>query len=116
MITFVDACMTLLTVPPLPAPNSFNTTRSSLRKSSLNSSPISSVSVRLLSAFARAPGICASPSEGLEPAFGAELRASPLTFLRFKVRALKASSMVQGEVRSGIEWGTDCEVGGSDSK
>ena len=43
MIAFVGTCKHLLTVPPLPQPSSFITSRSSLRRSSLNSTPISNV-------------------------------------------------------------------------
>lgn len=89
----MDACITLETVPPFPAPSSFNVTRSSLRRSRRNSRPISSVSVLLTSLFPTGPGACASPSVGLEVGLGAALRARPLTFLRFNVRAWNGSVM-----------------------
>jgi hypothetical protein len=98
IITFVPACMTLLTVPPFPAPSSFSTTKSSLLRSSLNSRPISRVSVLLLSAFPNAPGICESPSEGFDAFAGGALSASPLTFFRFKVLALNVSDIVVVEM------------------
>lgn len=91
IITFVAACITLLTVPPLPAPSSFKTMRSSLRKSNLNSTPISKVSV-LPTSFPSAPGICASPAEGT--AFFADgVNARFLVFLRLKVRDFLSSDM-----------------------
>lgn len=90
MTTLVAACCTLLTVPPLPAPSSFNTTRSSARKSNRNSTPISSVSPRSL-LFPIPPGICASPAEGLGVLGCAAFNANPLTFFLFIVRVLKAS-------------------------
>ena len=99
MTTLVPACMTLLTVPPFPAPSSFSTTRSSLLKSNLNSRPISSVSVLLLSMLPRAPGICESPSEGFGALAGGALNARPLTFLRLSVLALKGSDIVTAEGR-----------------
>jgi hypothetical protein len=92
MTTLVAACCTLLTVPPLPAPSSFMTTRSSDRKSRRNSTPISSVSPRSL--FPRAPGTCASPGDG-ETALGAgAFRAKPLMFFRFIVFVLKESAIL----------------------
>ena len=95
--TLVEACMTLLTVPPFPAPSSFRIMRSSLRRSSLNSRPISSVSVRLLSRFPRAPGICASPSDGLEALGAGLLRVSPLAFFLLKELGVKESDIVSIE-------------------
>jgi hypothetical protein len=97
--TFVPACMTLLTVPPFPAPSSFSTTKSSLLRSSLNSRPISRVSVLLLSVFPSAPGICESPSEGFDDFAGGALSASPFTFFRFKVLALNGSDIVVVEMQ-----------------
>lgn len=94
MTTLVEACMTLLTVPPLPAPSSLRTIRSSLLRSSLNSKPISSVSVRSLSEFPKAPGICESPSDGLAVLGGGALSAKPLTFFLFSVLALNWSDMM----------------------
>lgn len=41
MMNPVGTCLTRSTVPPLPAPNSFKTSKSSLRKSKLNSTPSS---------------------------------------------------------------------------
>jgi hypothetical protein len=96
MTTLVPACMTLLTVPPLPAPSSLSTTKSSLLRSSLNSSPISRVSVLLLSVFPIAPGICESPSEGFDPLRGGALKARPFTFLRFSVLASNTFDMAAG--------------------
>jgi len=87
--TFVAVCITLLTVPPFPAPSSFRIWRSSLRRSSLNSTPISRVSPRF-SSFPLAPGICASVAAGAALGAGA-LRASPLTFFLFIVRVANAS-------------------------
>jgi hypothetical protein len=92
--TLVEACMTLLTVPPLPAPSSFRTIKSSLRRSSLNSRPISRVSALLPSAFPVPPGICASLSEGLEALGWALIRVRPLAFLRLKVFGLKESDIL----------------------
>lgn len=93
MTTLVDACETLLTVPPLPAPSSLSKTKSSLRKSSLNSRPISRVSVLLLSEFPIPPGICASPSEGLGALAGALFNVRFLAFLRLKEFGLKGSDI-----------------------
>lgn len=42
MIVLVGMCLTLLTVPPLPEPRSLMISRSSGRRSRLNSIPISS--------------------------------------------------------------------------
>lgn len=64
MTTLVLACFTLLTVPPLPAPNSLRTIKSSLRRSSSNSKPISSVSFLLPSRLPGPPGTCDCPSGG----------------------------------------------------
>lgn len=95
MTTFVVACITLLTVPPLPAPSSFRTIKSSFLRSSLNSSPISSVSALLLSAFPIAPGACASPSDELGCfGGGGAFKARPLTFFLFRVLALNGSDIV----------------------
>lgn len=93
MTTLVEACLTLLTVPPFPAPSSFSTIRSSLRRSSLNSRPISSVSALLLSAFPIPPGTCASPSEGSAVLAGTLLMVRPLAFLRLNEFGLKESDM-----------------------
>src|SRR5436305_10648956 len=101
MTTFVPACITLLTVPPFPAPSSFRTTRSSLFRSSLNSRPISRVSVPLPSVFPNPPGKCESPSEGFDVFEGGAFRARPLTFLRFKVLALNGSDIVRVERQLG---------------
>lgn len=43
IIAFVGTCRHLLTVPPFPHPNSFITSKSSLLRSNLNSTPISRV-------------------------------------------------------------------------
>jgi hypothetical protein len=45
MMVFVGICITLLTVPPFPAPNFSIVLRSSARKSSLNSTPSSKVAI-----------------------------------------------------------------------
>src|SRR5271170_1094698 len=45
IIVFVGICITLLTVPPFPAPKRSTVLRSSGRKSSLNSTPSSSVAI-----------------------------------------------------------------------
>lgn len=92
MTTLVVACMTLETVPPFPAPSSFNGIKSSLRKSSRNSRPISRVSVRLP---LRVPNPWASPSDCFETGLGVGFKARPLTFLRFNVRALNWSVMAE---------------------
>lgn len=42
MMVLVGMCLTLLTVPPFPEPRSFRISKSSGRKSRLNSIPISS--------------------------------------------------------------------------
>jgi len=94
MITLVEACMTLLTVPPFPAPSSFKTMRSSLRRSSLNSNPISNVSVRSLSELPHDPGICESPSDGLAVRGGGAFSAKPFTFFLFNVLVLNGSDML----------------------
>jgi len=44
-MVFVGICITLLTVPPFPAPNGLRVFRSSARKSSLNSTPSSNVAI-----------------------------------------------------------------------
>jgi hypothetical protein len=94
MIVPVAICLTLLTVPPFPLPSSFNTSRSSLFRSSLYSTPISSCcvfpassSISLLSRMVLSSG---SAGRG-----GGLFNARPLTFLRLSVRAPKASDMVK---------------------
>lgn len=96
IMTLVAACCTLLTVPPLPAPSSLRTMRSSDRRSRRNSTPISRVSP--LSTLPIPPGIWASPAEGA--AFGAgAFRAKFLMFFLFIVFVLKASAMVTARAR-----------------
>ena len=95
MTRFLGLCKTLLTVPPLPAPKSLSTTKSSLLRSSLNSTPISRVSGFSLLRPARPPGICESPAGGVA-GLGGAASARPFTFLRFMVFALKGSDMVAG--------------------
>lgn len=93
MVVLVGMCLTLLTVPPLPEPRSLMISRSSGRRSRLNSIPISS---------------CADVSsdwlflEWLKLAFSAVggglgaagVRARPLTFLRFIERGANGSAIV----------------------
>lgn len=79
MICFVATCCTFATVPPLPAPSSFSTIKSSFRKSSLSSRPISSES-SFRSFFSVTP--VSMPGAR---ARGPAVRARPLTFFRFKV-------------------------------
>ena len=67
--------------------------KSSLFRSKRNSTPISRVSVRLES-LPLAPGIWASSSDGAASGLAGALRARPLTFLRFIVRALNWSPIV----------------------
>lgn len=90
----VVKCLTLLTVPPLPEPSSLRISRSSGRRSSLYSMPISSwpslPSSRALSTSAR----LVSAVGGGRGAAG--VRARPLTFLRFMERGANGSAMVPG--------------------
>jgi hypothetical protein len=112
MTTFQPVCRTLLTVPPLPAPSSLIISRSSLRRSKRNSTPISNVSARSEAGLPKPPGTWASDSEGAGGFGGAE-SARPLTFLRFIVRALKgsgASAMVGKRSRGYGEEARDAAV------
>lgn len=95
---FVGMCLTLLTVPPLPAPRSLMISRSSGFRSKLNSMPISSCAA-LSSPFPLAgPGRAFSAVGG---GFGAgAFSARPLTFLRFMERGAKASAMAGNSARS----------------
>jgi len=79
MICFVATCCTFATVPPLPAPSSFSTIKSSFRKSSLSSRPISSES-SFRSFFSGAPRSVLGAG-----ARGPAVKARPLTFFRFSV-------------------------------
>lgn len=79
----VTKCLTLLTVPPLPDPNSLMTSISSGRRSSLYSMPISKCPS--LSSFLSSVG----------GGFGAAgVKARPLTFLRFIERGAKGSAIL----------------------
>lgn len=95
MTVFVGMCLTLLTVPPFPAPKSLMNSRSSGLRSKLNSMPISSWAA-LSSSFCPCipPKLAFSAVGG---GFGAAgVRARPLTFLRFIERGAKpASAMVR---------------------
>lgn len=77
MMILVAGCMTLLTVPPFPAPSSFKIWKSSVFRSSWNSTPISRVSTATL-----LPGTCAS-APLVAGAFAGAAIARPIGFLRF---------------------------------
>jgi hypothetical protein len=108
MMTLVAACCTLLTVPPLPAPSSLRTTRSSDRRSSRNSTPISRVSPRS-TLLPSPPGICESPAEGVT-FFGGAARARFRMFFLFIVLVLNALSAIVAAARSSRPRGTICVV------
>lgn len=91
MIVPVVTCFTLLTVPPFPDPSSLMISRSSGRKSSLYSIPISSWPSLLGSSRAWSDALLVSAVGG---GLGAEgVKARPLTFLRFMVRGANGSAM-----------------------
>jgi len=133
MIVFVGICITLLTVPPFPAPKGFIVFRSSARKSSLNSTPSSKVAIcSLMSVMGSAlivssmecalsatlertrealdPGTCASAA--LEAGLEASLGEGRLRFFMLRALALAATEeVVVGEEE---EEGIDPEDNGGD--
>lgn len=98
IIVFVGAWITLLTVPPFPAPSSFTTFRSSARRSNLNSRPISSV-------LSWSPMLSRCRSSGAAGAGFSFLSIRPLTFLRLSDLAWKPESSVIVAVVGVVEGG-----------
>jgi hypothetical protein len=96
IIVPVAMCRTLLTVPPLPWPRSFSTSKSSLFKSSLYSMPISNCAVCRVLSLALPPGIWRSLSEGATGRGAGAARARPLTFFLFRVRTEPMLSDILG--------------------